>query len=61
MDDLHLVDFVELQLKSKHDFDAAYDIVLSSSLGDYMKKVCYHSAWRLLPVLLQTNSLPVTK
>ena len=26
MDNLHLADFVELQLKSRNDFDAAYDI-----------------------------------
>ena len=38
MDDLHLVDFVELQLKSKEDFNAAYDIALSAGLGDYAKK-----------------------
>ena len=38
MDDLHLVDFVELQLKSKEDFDTAYDIALSAGLGDYAKK-----------------------
>ena len=45
MDDLHLVDFVELQLKSKEDFNAAYDIALSAGLGDYAKKVHYFSAW----------------
>ena len=38
MDDLHLADFVELQLKSKHDFDAAYDVALSAGLEDYMRK-----------------------
>ena len=38
MDDLHLADFVELRLKSKHDFDAAYDVALSAGLGDYMRK-----------------------
>ena len=37
-DDLHLADFVELQLKSKHDFNAAYDIALSAGFGDYMRK-----------------------
>ena len=39
MDDLHLADFVELQLKSKHDFDAAYDVALSAALGDYVRFV----------------------
>jgi len=39
MDDLHLVDFVELQLKSKEDFNTAYDIALSAGLGDYAKKL----------------------
>ena len=39
MDDLHLADFVELQLKSKHDFDAAYDVALSAGLGDYVRFV----------------------
>ena len=38
MDDLHLVDFVELQLKSKEDFNTAYDIALNAGLGDYAKK-----------------------
>ena len=43
MDDLHLVDFVELQLKSKEDFNIAYDIALNAGLGDYAKK--FFSAW----------------
>ena len=38
IDDLHLADSVELQLKSKHNFDAAYDVTLSAGLRDYMKK-----------------------
>ena len=38
LDDLHLADFVELQLKSKHDFDAAYDVALSAGLGDYVRR-----------------------
>ena len=38
MDDLYLDDFVELQLKSKEDFNTAYDIALSAGLGDYAKK-----------------------
>ena len=38
MDDLHLADFVELQLNSKEDFNTAYDIALSAGLGDYAKK-----------------------
>ena len=29
---------MELQLKSKEDFNAAYDIALSAGLGDYAKK-----------------------
>ena len=33
-----LVGFVELQLKSGHDFGAAYDIILSTKLSDYMKR-----------------------
>ena len=37
MDDLHLVDFVELKLKSKEYFNAAYDIAFSAGLGDYVK------------------------
>ena len=36
MDNLHLADFVELQLKSTNDFDAAYDIVMNAGWGDYM-------------------------
>ena len=38
MDDLHLLDFIELRLKSKADFDAAYDVIMSTSLAAYMKK-----------------------
>ena len=38
MDDLHLLDFIELRLKSKEDFDTAYDLVMSTSLANYMKK-----------------------
>jgi hypothetical protein len=38
MDSLHLIDFVELRLKSKNDFDAAYDIILGTGLSNYMKK-----------------------
>ena len=30
MDNLPLADFVELQLKSTNDFDAAYDIVMNA-------------------------------
>ena len=45
MDDLHFVDFVEVQRKSKDDFNAAHDIVLSAGLGDYAKKIHYFSAW----------------
>ena len=36
MQDVHLVDFVELTLKSKDDFDAAFDIVLSTNLLEYL-------------------------
>ena len=38
MDDLHLIDFVELQLKSKDGFSKAYDIVMASGLAPYLKK-----------------------
>lgn len=38
MEDLHLIDFVELRLKCKNDFEAAYDIVLGSGLAEYIKK-----------------------
>ncbi len=37
MHDVYLVDFVELTLKSKDDFDAAIDIVLSTNLLEYLK------------------------
>ena len=29
MDDLHLLDFVELRLKSKGDFDTTYDVAMT--------------------------------
>ena len=38
MEDLRLIDFVELQLKSKDDFSTAYDKVMSSGLERYLKK-----------------------
>ena len=38
MDNLHLVEFAELRLKSMNDFEAAYDIVLSTGLAKYMQK-----------------------
>lgn len=38
MDDLHLLDFIELRLKSKTDFDAAYDVIMSTDVAAYMKK-----------------------
>ena len=37
MKDVNLVDFVELTLKSKEDFDCALDIMLQSNLVDYLK------------------------
>ena len=37
MKDVNLVDFVQLTLKSKNDFEAAFDIVLSTKLEDYLK------------------------
>ena len=38
MDNLFLLDFLELRLKSREDFDAAYDVVMSTGLADYMKE-----------------------
>ena len=38
MDDLHLLDFVELRLKSKGDFDTAYDVAMHTGLAAYLKK-----------------------
>ena len=37
MKDVNLVDFFELTLKSKEDFDCALDIMLQSNLVDYLK------------------------
>ena len=37
MKDVNLVDFVQLTLKSKNDFEAEFDIVLSTKLADYLK------------------------
>ena len=36
MKDVHLVEFFELTLKSKNDFAAAFDAILSTKLADYM-------------------------
>lgn len=38
MDNLHLVDFVELQLKSKDNFKQAFDIILKTNIKSYMQK-----------------------
>jgi len=38
MTDAYLVDFIELTLKSKDDFSAAFDIVLSTNLAKYLKR-----------------------
>lgn len=38
MDDLHLINFVELQLKSKEEFATAYDVALAGRLTRYLKK-----------------------
>lgn len=38
MDNLYLLDFIELRLKSKDDFDAAYDVVMSTGLANYTKE-----------------------
>ena len=37
MDNVHLVNFFQLTLKSKNDFDAAFDLVLSTRLSEYLK------------------------
>ena len=50
MDDLLLVDFVELSLKSKQDFTKAMDIILGTGLKTYMEKF----------VLLQTRRLAMS-
>ena len=36
MEDLHLVNLVELQLKSKEGFAAGYDRALAGSLAEYL-------------------------
>ena len=38
MDNLHLVDFVELKLKSKENFNQAFEIVLKTNIKLYMQK-----------------------
>ena len=38
MDDLHLISFIELQLKGKGGFANAYDVALASGLEKYLKK-----------------------
>ena len=37
MKGVNLVDFVQLTLKNKNDFEAAFDIALSTKLADYLK------------------------
>ena len=51
MDDLHLTDFEEVQLKWKHNINAAYDVALVAGPGQ--EENCCNSAWNLaLSVLL---------
>ena len=38
MTDVHFVDFIKVTLKSKDDFSAAFDIVLSTNLTEYLKQ-----------------------
>ena len=38
MTDVHFVDFIKVTLKSKDDFSAAFDIVLSTNLTEYLKR-----------------------
>ena len=38
MDDLHLLDFIELRLKSKGDFNTAYDVARHTGLAAYLKR-----------------------
>jgi len=38
IDDLLLLDFIELKLKSKGDFGTTYDVVMSTGLAVYVKK-----------------------
>ena len=38
MENLYLVDFVELQLKSKESFKQAFDIVLKTNIKQYIQK-----------------------
>ncbi|KAL9974746.1 hypothetical protein ACROYT_G011827 [Oculina patagonica] len=38
MTDVHLLDFIQLTLKSKNDFEAAFDVVLSTKLAEYLKR-----------------------
>jgi len=38
MTDVYSVDFIELTLKSKDDFSAAFDIVLSTNMAEYLKR-----------------------
>ena len=43
MDDLHLLGFIKLRLKSKVDFDATYNVIMSTGLAAYMKKFLFFS------------------
>ena len=38
MTDVYFVDFIELTVKSKDNFSAAFDIVLSTNLAEYIKR-----------------------
>ena len=53
MDELHQLNFVELRLKSKRDFDTAYDEATLTSLAAYAKEFIVFSARGLaMPIFL---------
>ena len=50
-DNLHLVNFVELQLNSKDNFEQAFDIILKTNIKSYMQKYIFY-----FQVIGQANS-----
>ena len=58
MDDVHLVDFIELELKGKEPIGIAYDVALATGLKSYLKMFVFIQPGVLaLSILWQTVNL----
>ena len=58
MDDVHLVNCFQLTLKTRDEFEAAFDAILNTKLSDYLKLSVSHStAWSDWPAQLYSRQI----